>query len=413
MFLGVKEDFRAFIKWILIAMVVGIVVGLAGGAFRGAIDVAVAYRIRTGWPLFLLPVAGILIVFLYQRFGKNDKGTNYVLISIRSKEQLPWVTAPLIFVSTVLSHFVGASVGREGAALQLGGSIAAKLGQWMHLDDRDSHTMTMCGMSACFSALFGTPITAAIFSIEVTSIGIMHYSALVPCILSAVAARMVTQWLGISGESFFLTGVPVIGGKSILQVIVLGVLCALLSMLFCIIMHKVFFLLKKWFPNGYIKVVAGGTAMLVITLLLGTNDYTGGGMDVVARALKGEAVPWAFIIKILLTALCLGAGFKGGEIVPSFFVGATFGCVVGALLGLTPSFGAAMGMVAVFCGVTNCPISSMLLSVELFGSRGLPFFALICAVSYMLSGYIGLYSEQKIIYSKTKTQYIDTKVTNE
>ena len=153
--------------------------------------------------------------------------------------------------------------------------------------------------------------------------------------------------------------------------------------------------------------------MLFMTLLLGTNDYTGGGMDVVARALEGEAVPWAFIIKILLTALCLGAGFKGGEIVPSFFVGATFGCVVGVLLGLTPSFGAAMGMVAVFCGVTNCPISSMLLSVELFGSRGLPFFALICAVSYMLSGYIGLYSEQKIIYSKTKTQYIDTKVTNE
>ena len=410
---GVKRDFIAFFKWIAIAIVVGLVVGLAGAVFHIAIDEAVNFRLAHGWPLYLLPVGGLLIAFLYRRFGKNDKGTNYVLISIRSTERLPWVTAPLIFISTVISHFVGASCGREGAALQLGGSMATKMGEWMGLDEKDMHTITMCGMSAGFSALFGTPITAAIFSMEVTSIGIMHYSALVPCVLSAIAAQMVTQQFGIAGESFVLWGIPQLTTLSLARIIVLAALCALVSMLFCIIMHKVFYLYKRYTPNPYVKICLGGCLMLAITLLMGTSDYTSGGMEVVERAIGGEAFAGAFLIKILLTAICLGAGFKGGEIVPSFFAGATFGNVASKVLGLSPSFGAGVGMVAVFCGVTNCPISSILLSLELFGAGGLLFFAMACAVSYMLSGYIGLYSEQKIIYSKTRTEFIDTKLSDE
>ncbi|MGE4214932.1 MAG: chloride channel protein [Anaerotignaceae bacterium] len=404
------KDLKAFIKWIAIAVIVGVVVGVVGVLFHFSIDYVTEFRQANTWVLFLLPIGGIFIAWLYKAMAaENDRGTNFVLVSIRSEENIPIKTGPLIFISTVITHFVGGSAGKEGAALQLGSSISNKIGEVMKLDGNDMHTMSMCGMSAAFAALFGTPVTAAVFSLEVVSIGIMHYSALVPCILAAVTGSLVAAGFGVAPEKFVLSGIPTIGALSIGKVIVLSVLCAFISILFCFIMKKVHHGYDKYIKSRYTKGFVGGLIVLVLTLIIGNGDYNGGGMNIVEHAIDGKVFIGAFLLKIIFTAFSLGAGFKGGEIVPSFFTGATFGNAVAKIVGLNPSFGAGIGMIAVFCGVTNCPVSSLILSVEMFGAEELLFFAIVCGVSYMLSGYTGLYSEQKIVYSKTRTEFIDKK----
>lgn len=404
---------RAFVKWVVLALVVGTVLGLVGTAFHFGLDWAASMHRAHPWLLFLLPPAGLIIVFLYHITDMGrDKGTNFILVAVRTKWQLRLRTAPLIFFSTILTHLCGGSAGREGAALQLGGCISAAMGRFIRLDEHDEHIITMCGMAAGFSALFGTPIAAAVFAMEVISLGVMYYAAVIPCVLAALTASLISTSFGVQATAFPLTGpLPELSFQSLLQVGGMGLLFALLSSLFCLIMHAVSQGYQKFLPNQYLRVVVGGLLVILITLLLGVRDYNGAGMDIIARALSGQAVPWAFLAKLLLTALTLGAGFKGGEIVPVFFVGATFGCTAAPLLGLSPAFGAALGMVSVFCGVTNSPIAAVILSYELFGGAALPLFALSCAISYTMSGYYSLYTGQEIRYSKFRpVEYTDGKL---
>lgn len=399
---------RALALWLVMAGLSGLVCGVVGGLFHMAIDAVTGLRLGHPWLLYLLPLAGLVIVWCYRVCGmENDSGTNQIIASVRSGKRPPLRLAPLIFLGSVLTHLTGGSAGREGAALQIGGSLAATLGKWCRLSERNMNIMVMCGMSGLFSALFGTPLTAAVFSMEVVSIGIFHYSAFFPCLLSAYVATGITRLMGISPEGYTLLGTPGLAPLPLLQVGALAILCALLSILFCVAMHKTAHLYQKFFPNQYLRVVVGGVIVVLLSLLLGTRDYNGAGGHIISAALAGTAVPWAFAAKLVLTALTLGAGYRGGEIVPTFFVGATFGCAVSPLLGLDPAFGAAIGMVSLFCGVVNCPLASILLSVELFGSDGLLFFALACALSYLLSGKFSLYSSQKIVYSKLEPRFID------
>ncbi len=404
------EDFLAFLKWVILGIFLGVLIGLIGAAFSFCLTWVTAFRADNHWIYYFLPFGGVLIVWLYKVMGNsNDKGTNSALMAVRTGECFHMITAPLVFAGTVITHLVGGSSGREGAALQIGGSIGNKIGRLINLDEKDIHTITMCGMSAAFSSLFGTPVTAAVFSMEFISIGIMHYSAFVPCIVSAVTGKMVASYFGVEAENIALVNVPNIEPEFILKVTILSALCAAVSVLFCMTMENVSKLYKKYLKNTYLRAAVGGAIVFVAVCLMGGHKYSGGGMEIVERAVEGEAFVLAFLIKMILTALTLGAGFKGGEIVPTFFVGATFGNVASRVIGLFPGFGAGIGTVAVFCGVTNCPVSSLILSVELFGAEGFVFFAIACAVGYMLSGYTGLYSEQRIMYSKTKTQYINKK----
>lgn len=397
-----------FLRWLLLACGLGLVIGLVGAAFYHSIRIVTALRLAHPLLLLLLPAAGAGIVLLYRVCGmENDRGTNLVLVAARQAEPMHLRTAPLIFLSTVLTHLVGGSAGREGAALQLGGSIGAATGRALKLDDRDRRMLVMCGMSAAFSALFGTPLTAAVFSMEVVSVGILHYSAIVPCLLSALSALELAKWLGVHAEHFLVTGIPAVSPLSIAQCAAMGLLCALLSILFCKAMHAAPHLYERVSKKPVLRAALGGAVLILLTFLVGSQDYNGAGSHVIERALAGDARPEAFLLKILFTAVTLGAGFRGGEIVPVLFTGATFGCVTGPLLGLSPSFGGALAMTALFCGATNCPIASLLLSFELFGGQSLPLFALCCAVSYMMSGYSGLYGEQKILYSKFRVERID------
>lgn len=408
---GMKRIVISFLKWILIACIAGIADGAAGALFHHALDLAAELRTKYSFLLFALPAAGLLIVLIYSVSGmKNDKGTNGVILAARGKENMSLKTAPLIFAATFLTHLFGGSAGREGAALQIGASVVSPLGKIFKMDKSDSSILAMCGMAAGFSALFGTPAAAAVFAMEVTVVGAAQYTAVIPCFFAAAIAGVVASAMGVSPTSFGVTGVPVFGSGSavtLLQTAVVGIACALASILFCKAMHTAGRLYKKYISNEYLRAAAGGVIVIILTLLMGTRDYNGAGTDVIERAFAGECFPAAFLLKILFTALTLGAGFKGGEIVPSFFVGSTLGCLVGGLIGLDPSFGAALGLVGVFCGVTNCPIASIILSAELFGVEGIVFYAAAASVSYMLSGYEGLYSEQTFFFAKDRLENKD------
>ncbi len=400
---------KTLLKWLIIAGVVGVVGGVIGSVFHETIDAVTHIREENRFVMYFLPLGGLVIVWLYSIMPSKGKiDTNRVIDAVKKDdEKVPLIMTPLIFISTVITHFLGGSAGREGAALQLGGSIGYNLGKVCRLNKIDMHTVVMSGMSAVFAALFGTPLTAAIFSLEVISVGAMHYAAIVPCVVSAVIASQIALAFGLHPVHFDLSVIPNITLGAVSQVVVLSVLCALVSILFCVAIHKCEHYMEKWFKGKYIRAFAGGVMIIALTLILGTYDYNGAGMDVITRAIGGEARYEAFLLKILFTAVTISAGFKGGEIVPAFFIGSTFGCVAGSILGIDAGFGAALGFVALFCGVVNCPVASIILSVEVFGAEGILFFAIMCAVTYMMSGYFGLYKSQTIMYSKLSDEQID------
>lgn len=396
------------VKWVVFAVIVGAAVGLCGTAFSVLLTRATTLRLQHPWLLLLLPAGGLLIVGLYQLLrDQNDTGTNLVISAIHSGDHLPFRMAPLIFLSTLITHLFGGSAGREGAALQMGGSLGNTIGRIFRFDEKDRHVMIMCGMSAAFSALFGTPMAAAIFPLEVVSVGVMYYMALVPCVISSLVARGVADSFGVANEMFPVTSIPKFTVFAAVKISALAVLCALVSILFCVALHRTEELYRRIFKNAYLRVAAGGCIVVILTALVGNQSYNGTGITIIEQCIDGTVRPEAFLLKMIFTALTLGAGYKGGEIVPTFFTGAAFGCLFGNLLGFSPTLCTAVGMTSMFCGVTNCPISSLLISFELFGYEGMPYFLLAVAFSYMLSGYFGLYRSQKIMYSKYKTNYIN------
>ena len=400
---------RTLLKWVVVAGVTGLVCGTIGSVFHIGVHEGAMLLQRFPWLLFCLPLSGLLIVAIYQVTKTQGLGTNDIIEAVHQGKRLPPLLVPAIFCGTVLTHLCGGSAGREGAALQMGGTIGQSVGRWLRLDDRDLRIATLSGMAAFFSALFGTPLTAALFAIMVISIGVLYHAAFVPCLTAALVAFGVSQLMGVEPTRFALAA-PAADAFLFVRVAGLAALCAVVSILFCNVMHGVEHQMKKRLPNPWLRVLVGGAAIVILTLLVGNRDYNGAGMEVITRAIEqGTASPWAFVLKLLFTAITLAAGFRGGEVVPSFFVGATFGCVAAPLLGMDPGFGAAVGLVAVFCGATNCPIASTVLSIELFGSEAVLYFALACGISYMLSGYNGLYSSQTILYSKLRAQYINVR----
>ena len=400
---------RALGQWLLLSGLTGIACGLAGAAFAWCVSYAAAMRTAHPWLLFCMPLAGLIIVACYRGAGMgNDSGTNQIIASVRGAERPPLRLAPLIFVGSVLTHLTGGSAGREGAALQIGGSISAGIGRLLRLGEENINTIIQCGMAGLFSALFGTPITATVFSLEVVDVGHLQYAALFPCLLSALVADAIPRAFGLPAESYHLRGMPQLTPATLLLCGALAALAALVSIAFCVLMHETGHLYKKYIPNQYLRALAGAALVIAFTLAEGSGDYNGTGGGIIELALEGEVhVPWAFLLKMLFTALTLGAGFRGGEIVPTLFIGSTFGCAAGPLLGLDPAFGAAISMIALFCGVVNCPIASIFLAIELFGGEGLLFFALACALSFLLSGNYSLYSSQKLVFSKVERKVID------
>ncbi|MGN0364127.1 MAG: chloride channel protein [Bilifractor sp.] len=399
-----------FVKWVILSIIIGVVCGVVGAGFADCITAVTALRTAHAWLVFLLPAAGVLIVLLYRGLKISGVGTNQIFDSVSEGGTLKFRLVPAIFISTVLTHLCGGSAGRESAALQLGGGIGNQIGRWLHFDAEDERIATMTGMAAFFAALFGTPVTAAIFIATVISVGIVRHAMLVPGMFASVLAAQIAKRLGAEPVRFAVE-VPEVTMPMMLRVMVLAVACGLVSALFVRALYWTKQGYEKLFSNPYVRVVVGGALVIGLTLLCGSQDYNGGGMQVVGRAiLQGEARPWDFALKILFTALTMEAGFKGGEIVPTFYIGATFGCAFGHLLGIPGGFAAAVGFVALFGGVTNTMITSIILAAEVFGGAGLPYFAIACMLSFVFSGYNGLYSSQVIMFSKIRSSQIMAKV---
>ncbi|MBO4299427.1 MAG: chloride channel protein [Clostridia bacterium] len=385
----------AFLRWIVLSVIVGAACGLVGTLFSVSISCATRWREQLPWLIFLLPLGGLLIVLMYHWMKQPlTLGVDKLFLSIQEHSDVPAAMAPLIFLGTFITHLCGGSAGREGAALQLGGTLGNRIAKALRLQDNDRDTMTLIGMGALFSALFGTPLTAILFVMEVLALGHLSYSTFVPCLIASMTAYGVSALLNMKPESYALSAVPALSVRTVLMVGALAILCAMLSIAFCKVMHFSGKFMKERVKNDYMRAAVGGAVIILLTLLVGTRDYNGAGAAVIERAVSGSARPQDFLLKLLFTAITLSCGYKGGEIVPTFYVGATFGCVIGPLLGLDPAFAAAIAMVATFCGNTNCPIASIFLSIELFGTQALHLFVIACAISYMLSGNSSLYHAQ-------------------
>ena len=405
---GIAEYIKSFFKWIVIAVLIGAIGGVLGSIFHESLDFAAEIRAKNQWVIYLLPIAGIIIAAIYKPFRKKGRiDTNRVIEAVQSEDKVPLVMMPLIFISTVITQLFGGSAGREGAALQLGGSVGYNIGKLFRLNKLDTHIIIMAGMSSVFAALFGTPLTAAVFALEVICVGSMLYCGLMPCIVASAVAYKTALLLGVSPVRFENVAFGAISSELMIKTVVLAFLCAIVSIIFVVAIEKCEHFMNKVINNAYLRAFVGGLIIAGLTVILNTTDYNGAGMNIVEEAVNGAARPEAFLLKIIFTAITISAGFKGGEIVPTLFIGSTFGCVMGAVLGIDAGVGAAIGFVALFCGVVNCPLASIILAVEVFGSEALLIFALAVGVSYMMSGYFGLYKSQRIVMSKLTDEVID------
>ena len=398
------EDYvKTFTKWGLLGLLMGILGGLLGAGFHHALHFVTHVRSEHMWLIFLLPLAGLATVAIYRLPGmKGNKGTNEIIDATLDGHPVSPMVAPAIFLATAITHLFGGSAGREGAALQLGGSTASMLGKLFRLKETERKVMVMAGMSAVFAGLFGTPLTATLFCMEFESVGTLFTPALLPCFLAAFVASRVSLSLGVHAETYILTeSFPMTIGNC-WQYLVLAVLVSLLGIAMCWVFHKAEHLAAHKVKNPFIRIAIGGAIITVLTLLVGDHRYNGAGMDMALAAVGGNANWYSFLLKMVFTAVTLAAGFKGGEIVPTFCIGATFGCVVGGLLGLDAGMAAALGLVGLFCCATNSPFASIILSIEMFGGTNLYLFAFVCVICFVLSGNSGLYASQIIRFKKAE-----------
>ena len=395
---------KTFCKWGLLGALMGAIGGLLGAIFHHALHFVTHVRSEHMWLIFLLPLGGLLTVAIYRLLKmQGNKGTNEIIDATLDGHPVSPMVAPAIFLATSITHLLGGSAGREGAALQLGGSTASMLAKVFRLGEEDRKVMVMAGMSAVFAGLFGTPLTATLFCMEFESVGTLFTPALLPCFLAAFIASRVSGLLGVHAEVFPLTTAYPFTLGNFWQYLILAVLVSLLGIAMCAFFHKAEHLAAHHIRNPFLRIAVGGAVVTVLTLLVGDHRFNGAGMDMALAAVGGKADWYSFLLKMLFTAVTLSAGFKGGEIVPTFCIGATFGCVLGGLLGLDPGIAGALGLVGLFCCATNSPLASIVLSMEMFGSSNLYLFAFVCVICFVLSGNSGLYASQIIQFDKAGT----------
>ena len=398
-----EKYFKIFFKWGLLGLLMGLLGGAIGAGFHHTLHFVTHVRGEHPWLIFLLPVGGLATVGLYRLLKlRGNRGTNEIIDAVLNGESLKPAIAPGIFLATAITHLCGGSAGREGAALQLGGSVASMLSRPLRLKDEERTVLIMSGMSAVFAGLFRTPLTATLFTMEFASVGTIFSPALLPCYLAAFTASSLASALGVHAETALLAEMVEFTATTNFRVLVLAMAIAMMGIFMCYIFHQAEHLAKKFLPDPWMRIAVGGLAVMALTLLVGDHRYNGAGMDMALAAVGGHADWYDCLLKLLFTALTLAAGFKGGEIVPTFCIGATLGCVLGGALGLDPGIAAALGLVGLFCCVTNSPIAAIILSVEMFGSANLYLFAFVCVIAFVLSGNWGLYASQIIQFSKAR-----------
>lgn len=405
------------LKWTLWVIPVAIATGSAVALFLWLLDKVTVLRWQNGWLLFLLPVTGVFIYLLYSRWGKNaDKGNNLLIDEIHQPGGgIPRRMAPLVLVSTLLTHLSGGSAGREGTAVQMGGSLASAFGNWWGPGERDRRIILMAGIAAGFGAVFGTPLTGTLFAMEVLTIGKIRYDALLPCLVAGIAGDLTCSAWGIHHTQYSILfserrahGLLSIDLLLTGKVILAGVCFGLTAFLFAEGTHVLKTWLKKTIRYPYLIPVGGAVIIIGLTWLSGTVDYLGlgvttadgKGVSIVSAFREGGATHWSWLWKIIFTMVTLSAGFKGGEVTPLFFIGATLGNTIAWLMGAPVDLFAGLGFIAVFAGATNTPLACTMMGVELFGGQHVLYFAIACFTAYFFSGHSGIYSSQKIATPK-------------
>lgn len=414
---------KHLLYWTALIIPVSLVTGSLVALFLWLLDLATTIRWQNLWLVFFLPLAGLLITFLYKHFGKNaDAGNNLIMDEIHKPGGgVPFRMTPLILFSTVITHLFGGSAGREGTAVQMGGSLAALFAKWYRLKHRDKRILLMCGMAAGFGAVFGTPIAGAVFAMEVLAIGRIKYDALIPCFIASLLADITCSIYGIHHTQYSIAFSEHTGIKNaykwlpylhfdfllLFKVIVAGAAFGLVGFLFAELSHRIKEGTAKYLPNKWMTPVVGAAAVIGISYALGTFDYLGlgvtapnGGVSIVSAFIPNGANTWSWLWKLLLTAITLSTGFKGGEVTPLFFIGATLGDTLAMISGSPVGLFAGLGFIAVFAGATNTPLACTLMGVELFGSDNVLYYAVACFTAYYFSGHSGIYGSQRVAVSK-------------
>ena len=389
-------------KWLLVATVIALLSGTASAFLLLALEWATATHTANHWLMWLLPLAGFAVGWIYLRFGQQvERGNNLLIDEIHDpKKLIPFRMAPFVFFGNIVSILFGASVGREGTAVQMGGALADQLTHVFRFSPEDRKIILMTGISAGFASVFGTPLAGAIFGLEVLIIGRMRYDAIFPCMVAAVIADQVSLLWGVHHTHYAIQSTPAIGAWGLIAMMIAGIAFGLTGKAFADATHYVTTLFKSVIAYAPLRPFFGGILIIVATWLVGTDRYIGLGIPTIVEAFDKPLAPYDFLGKMIFTLTSIGSGFKGGEVTPLFYVGATLGNALAPLLNMPFSLMAGVGFVAVFAGAANTPIASMVMAMELFGAEVGIYAAIACVVSYLFSGHTSIYQSQRIGQAK-------------
>ena len=397
--MNLPQSARSLAQWLLLGSLVGAVCGVASAIFLALLDGATALRERHPVIVYTLPLAGLVIGALYARWGAPIRGGNNLVIDTvhEGDRQLPLRMAPMVLVGTVLTHLFGGSAGREGTAVQMGGSLADAIAHRFRVSADTRRELLAAGIAGGFGSVFGTPIAGAVFGLEVVVVGRLGYEALVPALVASVVGDLVTRGLGISHTVYPVPASLPLTADVLARWLVFAVAVAGVAILFMEGTHRLKKLLEGRVPSLPLRMAVGGLAVVGLWKLSGTDAYLGLGVPTIVRAFVDPALPEsAFAWKLLFTVVTLSAGFLGGEVTPLFFIGAALGNVLARLLGLPVDLGAAVGMAALFAAAANTPLALSIMAVELVGASALPHVAIVATVAYLLTGHRGIYPAQRI-----------------